>query len=66
MLLRNMNPRDPYIDCDGNLRLLRIKTRKKKSNARQLIATVISGAGARVLLRRLPPISLQRVTQPSY
>jgi hypothetical protein len=26
------------------------KTRKKKSNARQLIATVISGAGARVLV----------------
>jgi hypothetical protein len=57
-----MKPRDPYIDCDGNIRLPRIKTRKKKSNARPLIATVISDAGARVLLRRLPPISLQRVT----
>src|SRR4029077_6426806 len=41
-----MNLRDPYIDCDGSLRLPRIKTRKKKSNTRQLIATVISDAVA--------------------
>ena len=54
MPLRNMNPKDPYIDCDGNMRLPRIKTRKKKSNVPQLIATVISDARARVLLRAAP------------
>jgi hypothetical protein len=32
-----MNPRDPFIDCDGNVRLPRIKTRKKKEMRDKLI-----------------------------